>query len=198
MGTRHEVEKGESILSIAQEYGLLPDSIWNDPANDELRKKRKFADRLSAGDIVFIRDKKTKEESGSTEQRHRFKKKGGLGVMIRLDVDPNDASTHDDRFILESTDGTYRVEKTIQDDLVPGDKYLDLHYSGLHRDKSYRLEVVASGDSAPEIIFENVSYQELANLSPRAEGGDWEEGEPSNSEDVSYPEEPDQDENPSY
>ncbi len=194
MSTEHEVKAGESLLSLGGQYGLPPDSIWSDPANEQLRKKRQQPERIAPGDVVCIRDKKAKQESGNTEQRHRFRKKSSLGVVIRLDLDPNDASTHDGRFILESTDGAYHVEKTIQDDLIPGDQYVDLHYVGLRKEKSYRFKVIAEPGADPSIIFDNVTYAKLSDLSPAASGGDWEERTSPLPEDAAYPEEPDQEE----
>jgi hypothetical protein len=167
MPIEHIVKKGESILSIADKYGLLSDSVWNDPTNSKVRSKRQYPDRLTPGDILYIREKEIKEESGATEQRHRFRRKSNVGLVIRLDIDPNDSEGHDNCFVLSSTDGSYRSEKTVKDDLVPGDDYIDLFFSGLKETKSYTLEVVPPDEEAAQVVFENVPYSELAGLSPR-------------------------------
>ncbi len=92
---------------------------------------------------------------------------GGKGLWVRLDIDPAAASSCDDRFILFSTDNSYRSEKTVKDDQVPGDKSVDLHYSELAEDKSYTLHVIASAGATPRPVFENVPYKELAGLRNR-------------------------------
>jgi hypothetical protein len=192
MPKQHEIEAGESLLSLSEQYGMPSDAIWNDPGNERLRKKRQHRERVAPGDVVSIPDIKVKEETANTDQRHRFIKKGSLGVVIQLDVDPTDASSHDDRFILESTDGAYHEEKTVRDDLVPGDQYVDLHYAGLNRKKRYRLLAVAEPGANPEIVFDNVPYAELSGLSSAA--GDEDATEPTSppGEDAAYPEEPDE------
>lgn len=196
MPTQHKVKKGETLLSIARHYGLLPETVWNDPSNAELRRKRKDPDVVQAGDVVVVRGRMLKEESGSTEQKHLFKRKAGLGLVIRLDMDPGQAPNRGERFVLASADGSYRAEKTVKDDLVPGDRYLDLHYSGLHKQKSYTLQVIAAEGDTPETIFENVPYGELAGLSGVSGSGTEQAVGQSTEEDAPYPEEPDEERAP--
>ncbi|MHC5112132.1 MAG: peptidoglycan-binding domain-containing protein [Planctomycetota bacterium] len=75
--TRYEARDGDCALSIAHQFGFHWKSIWNDPANAELRQMRDDKQAtLLAGDIVFIRPRKLKTERGSTETRHRFRRLG--------------------------------------------------------------------------------------------------------------------------
>jgi type VI secretion system secreted protein VgrG len=90
-----------------------------------------------------------------------------VDVVIRLDVDPSDASSLDDRFVLESTDGSYHSEKMVKDDNLPGDAFTDLRFTGLSRERSYTLKAFTSADAEPTIIFESVPYDQLAGLSSR-------------------------------
>ncbi|MBI2900818.1 MAG: hypothetical protein HYY17_11595 [Planctomycetes bacterium] len=88
-----------------------------------------------------------------------------VDLWVRLDVDPNDASNRSDKFVVLASDGSYRQVKTVKDDKVPGDRYVDLQYTGLYEDLSYTLQVEEPG-AAPYRVFENVPYSGLAGLSP--------------------------------
>ena len=191
MGKLHQVQSGESISSLEADYGIPANSIWNDPKNSDLRARRSSKDQLLPGDNIYIREREERTESGNTEQRHRFRKKIGFGITIRIDIDPKDEENKNDHFVLKSTDGSYRIEKTVKDDLVPGDAYVDLHFSGLKRKKRYTLEIFAAADAQSYTVFQNVPYDELAKLSA-TQGAPLDE---RNQEEVSdehpYPDEPD-------
>jgi hypothetical protein len=90
MATEYKVKQGDCISSIAAKYGHVPDAIWNDPANRQLKEEREDPNVLKPGDVVVIPDKRVKEESGGTEQRHKFRKKGGAHLRIRF-VDGGEA-----------------------------------------------------------------------------------------------------------
>lgn len=72
----HKITQRECIESIADKYGLFWETIWNDPQNSDLREQRDDPDALLPGDIVFVPDKRRREEQGATEQKHRFRRKG--------------------------------------------------------------------------------------------------------------------------
>jgi len=72
--TTHTVKQGEHIASIADAYGFSSwETIWEDDANADLRKKRPNPNTLLPGDKVAIPERVEKEESCATEKRHRFK-----------------------------------------------------------------------------------------------------------------------------
>lgn len=84
----YKVKQGDCLSSIAAQYGISWDKIWNHPKNSSLKTKRKDPNVLYPGDIVFVPDKEDKEESGATEQKHRFKVKGAMAkIKIRLTID---------------------------------------------------------------------------------------------------------------
>ncbi len=94
-GDIHIVARGEYLSQIAKNYGIPPQKIWDDPANQELRQKRKTPNILFPGDSLFIPRKIAKEQSCATDQRHRFKStvgkqkirlilKDGFGKPIRV------------------------------------------------------------------------------------------------------------------
>jgi hypothetical protein len=87
----YTVKQGDCISSIAEQHGFTPDKIWDHPENTNLKKIRKDQNILFPGDIVFVPEKKEKEESGGTEQRHRFRRKGvpeKLRIILQVEGEP--------------------------------------------------------------------------------------------------------------
>lgn len=76
MPQKYIVQQGDCTNSIAFETGFFPDTLWNHPANKQLKEQRKNMDVLLPGDIVTIPDKRTKELSKPPEKLHKFKRKG--------------------------------------------------------------------------------------------------------------------------
>ena len=72
----HTVSRGESIASISSKFGLPEDTVWLHASNATLREKRPDPDLLLEGDKVFIPEVTIRQETGATEQRHRFRRKG--------------------------------------------------------------------------------------------------------------------------
>jgi N-acetylmuramoyl-L-alanine amidase len=62
--------------AIAAQYGFFWETLWNHQQNAELKAQRKNPAVLLPGDRVFIPEKRSKEESGSTGQVHTFRMKG--------------------------------------------------------------------------------------------------------------------------
>lgn len=82
----HAVKQGDSLAKIAKKYGFSNwRTIYDHADNAELRQKRPNPNILYPGDKVAIPEKTTKEDSGETEQRHRFRFKGDrLWLRIAL------------------------------------------------------------------------------------------------------------------
>ena len=72
----HDVRRGECMASIADQYGFFWETLWNLADNSELKQLRKDPNVLFPSDVVFIPEKRRREESVSTEQRHAFLRKG--------------------------------------------------------------------------------------------------------------------------
>lgn len=85
------VRPGDCIASIAFDAGHLWTTLWDDPANAELRETRKDPNVLLPGDRVTVPPLREKQEPGASEQRHRFVKKGQpetFRVRILSDGEP--------------------------------------------------------------------------------------------------------------
>ena len=116
----YTVKQGDCISSVAQKHGLFWDKVWNHPKNANLKERRKDPNVLSPGDVVFVPDKDEKEESGATEQRHRFKKKG-VPAKLRLQIMEDDQPRAnvdytlviDGQFFSGTTDGSGKIEQSI-------------------------------------------------------------------------------------
>ncbi len=72
----YNVRQGDCISSIADELGLKWETVWNHGNNASLRAKRKDPNVLYPGDEVYVPDREIKELSRSTDQKHKFVKKG--------------------------------------------------------------------------------------------------------------------------
>jgi N-acetylmuramoyl-L-alanine amidase len=79
----HTIQDGESLSSLALAYGLAPQTIWQDAANEKLRAQRSRADTLLVGDVVAIPDKRLKTETRSINARHCFRR---IGVPILFEL----------------------------------------------------------------------------------------------------------------
>jgi N-acetylmuramoyl-L-alanine amidase len=67
------VKPGDYLSKIAKEYGFADwKTLWNHPQNAELKKKRQNPNVLYPGDKLVIPEKKERQESGATEQHHKF------------------------------------------------------------------------------------------------------------------------------
>lgn len=73
MPINYEVQPGDCISSIAFDHGFFADTIWNYPANKELKSLRQDPNTLCAGDTVVIPDKREKIVNKPTGEMHKFR-----------------------------------------------------------------------------------------------------------------------------
>lgn len=117
MPKEHKVKQGECISSIAEKYGLFPETIWDDAANAKLKETRKDLNVLYMGDVVVIPDKRDKEESGATEQRHRFIRKDVPNYLRIIVTDEDDEPLTDTPYLL-TIDHEHRQNITDSEGLI--------------------------------------------------------------------------------
>ena len=124
----HVVRQGDCISSIADRYGLFWQTIWNHGQNSQLRQERRNPNVLYPGDVVFVPDRQEKRESGATDQRHRFRKRGvPAKVRIRLLLDDEPRANEPYRFCIDgewregTTDGDGYIEESIPPNAQQGE-----------------------------------------------------------------------------
>lgn len=81
----HEVQDGESLPSIAERAGHFWATLWDDPANAELRRLRKNPNVLARGDVVHVPSLRAGEARVAPGLRHVFKRRGVPSIFrLRL------------------------------------------------------------------------------------------------------------------
>ncbi len=67
------VQPGDSLVSIAARSGVLPDTVWNDAANADLKTARADGEVLLPGDRVTVTPLREKNVKRSTGDRYVLK-----------------------------------------------------------------------------------------------------------------------------
>ncbi len=76
MAGNYTVQQGDFLSKIAKAFGFSDyHTIWDHPSNAALKQQRQNPSVLFPGDNLFIPDRETRVEPGSTDQRHKFKMK---------------------------------------------------------------------------------------------------------------------------
>lgn len=76
MTTRHIVQQGECMASIADRHGFSLRTLWDHPANAALRRLRGDPYALYPGDVVEIPARRPGEATCATDRVHRFRRRG--------------------------------------------------------------------------------------------------------------------------
>lgn len=81
-------------------------------------------------------------------------------LIVRIEIPEAEAKEQQIRFELTGKSG-YQVEKTLKDDLIPGDEYIDLRYEDLPVDDVFTL-ISKTKDGKKRQYFKDISYRNLA------------------------------------
>lgn len=75
-GTTIELSEDDSLMSLSAAAGVHWETIWNDPANAQLKKLRDDPMVLEIGDTLVIPEPREKKASGAADAKHVFRRKG--------------------------------------------------------------------------------------------------------------------------
>lgn len=100
------VEAGDSICSIAARNGHVPSTLWDDPANAELKNARKDPELLVPGDRMSIAAVRPKNVACATGELHVFRITGRKTTVTIYVEDEEGAPFADKRYELVAGDAT--------------------------------------------------------------------------------------------
>jgi hypothetical protein len=109
MPRKHSAAVNECFTSIAALYGFDPISLWEDPANKDLKEKRKSKNILAEGDVVFIPEKKMKWEKVRTDQLLSIKKFAQMSSLNLQILDDNRVKRSDMDYLISITTRSRQV-----------------------------------------------------------------------------------------
>ena len=104
------MERGDCLLSIAHQRGFFWETLWNLPANADLRNTRQDPGLLLVGDRVMVPERQLKTEPAATDAHHRFLKRG-VPAKLRVVVEYEDQPVANADYIL-TVDGQIRQGTT--------------------------------------------------------------------------------------
>jgi hypothetical protein len=122
----YTVQQGDHLSKIAKAFGFTDfHTIWDDPNNADLKRRRQSPNILFPGDSLYVPDRKLREESRSTDQTHEFTvKKAELKLRLILE-DQYETPIANASCILTlgsdsrhvTTDGSGQIEEDIPPDI---------------------------------------------------------------------------------
>lgn len=146
----HTVKQGDCFSSIAEENGFFWETLWNHPANEQLRELRKDPNILYPGDVVQIPDKRLKEMQEPTNNVYKYRLKNTpakFKVRILRDAEPR----KDEPYVLFIDDVEIKRGK------IPSDGNIEIPILPLA--KSGKL-IIGEGENTEEYSLN------LGNLDP--------------------------------
>lgn len=150
-----DVTIGDTIVLTKPDDVSLPDIDFGRPQSRKGPTKPTSwqPGTLSASGPVYI-----EHETTETNEEIEYK-----DAVVRINIPPKDASG--DTFTLSASDGSYSVTKSMQDDLIPGDNYIDLLFTNLDTSKLYKLEHKDAVYNESTVYFDTYNYASMESLS---------------------------------
>lgn len=132
----HVAQEHECLNDIAAHYGLLPEAIWNDPGNADLRALRQDPNVLLAGDVLAIPELREVRHAAQTGKRYRFRRKG-VPVQVQFRLLNGSEPRKDARYLLEvdgeALSGTTGPDGDLAFWVMPGSQQATLELEGEER-----------------------------------------------------------------
>lgn len=138
----HEVQDGECLILLADQAGHFWETLWNDPENADVKRARGSPHVLMAGDKVHIPPIEPKDESGATDAKHRFRRKG-IPIEFEMCIKENGKPLKGLRYVLviegRITEGTVPEDGVIKAPMMPQDRTGELRVGDPPRQRKYPL-----------------------------------------------------------
>lgn len=173
----YTIEAGDCLLNLAHAHGLLWETIWNHPNNSQLKARREDPNILLPGDVLFIPEKRQKEQQKSTDQTHKFVR---LGTPAKVRLRLLDFQRHPRRNVRYSASVDGRRSEGVSDSdgmiefVAPPDaREVHLLLTENGRQEEHRLQL---GHMDPLETISGVQRR-LANLGYHCGGEDGELGD---------------------
>jgi N-acetylmuramoyl-L-alanine amidase len=148
--TKHRVEQGECLSSIARQYGFSDyRGIYDHPDNASFKQKRPNPNLIYPGDEFWIPEKELRHEDAVTEKRHRFQVESRK-TMLRMRLkDEQDKPIAHAKYILEveqleftgSTDANGELSHKTAPDAKDGRLRVFLKHNGVEEVFTWRLGI---------------------------------------------------------
>lgn len=142
--------KGDCIFSIADEHGFFWETVWKHPENKELADARGSPHVLRPGDRVFVPDLTRGEETGATEARHRFRKKGvpiEFAIEVLEDDEPRAGVPYTLTIEGRETSGDIPDDGIVRAAIYPGDRSGELRVGPPEDERIYPIRLGHLGPS---------------------------------------------------
>ncbi len=109
---------GDCVISIALREGYRPDDVWSLTDNDHLRPDadKDIPEVIANGEKVYLPEKTEHEESGATDQKHRFRKPD-VPLLLRVRL-LDYAKPRANRDYIFEVEGEQRQGQTDRDGLL--------------------------------------------------------------------------------
>jgi hypothetical protein len=102
----HNIKRGDCIDQIAEKHGLLPDTVWDHPDNNELKTLRKDKNILYTGDKLFIPDNRLKIEKVAAGAKYKFIRKA-VPTKFKLQLKKNATPRANSAYTLHIDNDTF-------------------------------------------------------------------------------------------